>query len=134
MKLLSQDFDIYRGAAFTFSFAPVNDDDTAVELAGANARMMLKTHPDSETVLVDLSVSNGGLVIDAEHHLIAATISSVITAGLSFSKATYDLVIELSGIPYIAYRGVFTLAKLTTTLPMTPIGGGGDGGGIGGST
>ena len=60
-------------------------------LAGVTGRMQLRAKADSDTVLLELTTANGGVVIDDTLKTITLNISAVDTSALTFTSAVYSL-------------------------------------------
>lgn len=74
-----------------------------VDLTGVTARMQIREKLDSDTVILELTTENSGIIIDQVNKTITIHITAVQTAALTFSTAVYGLELVKSGdvIPFI---------------------------------
>lgn len=74
-----------------------------VDLTGVTARMQIREKLDSDTVILELTTENSGIIIDQVNKTITIHITAVQTAALTFSTAVYSLELVKSGdvIPFI---------------------------------
>lgn len=85
-----------------------------VDLTGITAKMQLRDKITSETVILELTTENGGIVIDTVNYTITIIVSATATAELAFSSAVYSLEL-ISGstvTPFI--QGTISLEKEIT--------------------
>lgn len=62
-----------------------------VPLTGYTAKMQLRSKITDETVIIELTTENGGIVIDPVNYTISLYISATDTAALSFTSAVYSM-------------------------------------------
>lgn len=83
---------IKQGATFQKTLVWEDEDGNAIVLTGATAKMQVRSTPDSDTVLVELSTDNGRIVITPLTGTIALNIPAVVTELLDApAEAVYDL-------------------------------------------
>jgi hypothetical protein len=93
----------------TFSgFHDVKLDGIAVNLTGATAKMQLRSHPadDAPLVLLELSTTNGGILIDTARGRCTFSIPAATTTVLLFTRAYYDLQLtDTNGLSVTVLKG-----------------------------
>lgn len=83
--------------------------ETPIDLTGATARMQLRSKASSGTFLHEMTTENGGIILGNATGEIYLYISSTDTSSFTFTKAVYDLEIELaSGQVRRLIRGTIT--------------------------
>ncbi len=85
-----------------------------VDLTGVTARMQIRDKLTSDTVILELTTENGGIVIDTVNYTISIIVSATQTALLSFTSAVYsmELISGSTVTPFI--QGTITLEKEIT--------------------
>jgi len=125
MPAAKKNLSIEQGATWRDSYvllqsAPVGTpvaDMLPVDLTGYSARMQVRPDYASATVLVDLTVANGGITITAAAGKISLYISAADTSALAFTDTTavYDLeLIEPAGDVIRLLRGSISLSPEVT--------------------
>jgi len=88
---------------------------TPIPLAGYTAQMQIRETLESDTVIAELTSSNGGVLIDVVNHTVSINITSAITTNFTFDTAVYSCELTDSSsrvIPFL--RGNVTLIKEVT--------------------
>lgn len=80
----------------TYTSGGIVEWNTPVPVAGYTAKMQIRQSVDSESVILELTTANGGIVIDSTNFTIAIKMTSVQTAALDFINAVYSL--ELTNV------------------------------------
>lgn len=84
--LNASDFRPYTSGGYVQFYTPL-------DMAGCTARRTIKDRVGG-TVLMDLSTTNGRIVIDNANHTITETISATDTAAITWKKGVTDLELE----------------------------------------
>jgi len=107
------DICIFQGATFNQTlFYETGEPSAPVNLAGYTAKMHIRSKPESKALILELSTSNGRIVLNEATGSIRLSISSSDTASLSVcDKAVYDL--EL-------YDGAVTTRILQGNVIISP--------------
>jgi len=88
---------------------------TPVNLTGYTARMQIRRNFASSTVLKELTVANGAIVIDNTAKTITATISATDTAGFTWTTAVFDLeMVSPGGVVTQLWSGSMRVVKEVT--------------------
>ena len=99
----------------TYTSGGVLEYNAPVSLAGATARMKIKSKLTSTTIIEELTTEDGDLAIDNTEHTITISLSATKTAGFSFTSAVYSLeIVQGTDVTEIV-QGTITLDKEVTT-------------------
>lgn len=83
-------------------------------LAGYTARMQVREKLTSDTVILEATTENGGIIIDNVDKTITIYISPLATASLDFTQAVYSLELEREGLVVPFLVGSITLQREVT--------------------
>ena len=110
------DIQINQGSDFDVTLTYKDETlGTPIDLTGYDARMQLRSTKSDATIILDLNVTNGGIVLGDALGTINIIIDDAVTAGLSFSKVYYDLeLITSAGFVSRIMEGRVTLNKEVT--------------------
>jgi len=113
LPIAEADICIFQGATLNQTLFYEQGEPTApVDLAGYTAKMQIRSKPESKAIILELSTSNGRLVLNEQVGSIRLFISAEDTAELSVcDKAVYDL--EL-------YNGSVTTRILQGNIIISP--------------
>jgi hypothetical protein len=83
-----------------------------VPITGYTAQMQIRETLESETVIAELSSSNGRIIIDPVNYTISMKLSAAITAGFNFDSAVYSMELtDAQGVVFQFLNGSITLVK-----------------------
>lgn len=82
---------IYQGATFRKRLRWVSPSGTPVDLTGCTARMQARPEKGSDTVLMDLSTSNGGITLGGTSGYIDLYLNHAATKLMEWESAVHDL-------------------------------------------
>ena len=86
-----------------------------VDLVGCEARAQIRPELESEDVLLELTTTNGRIVLGGEPGMIRVVITDEDTAALTFDSAVYDLYIDFpNGTSIRRMAGSVSLTKAVT--------------------
>jgi tRNA A37 threonylcarbamoyltransferase TsaD len=93
LPIAEADICIFQGATFNQTlFYETGEPSAPVNLAGFTAKMHIRSKPESKALILELSTSNGRIVLNEATGSIRLFISDSDTASLSVcDKAVYDL-------------------------------------------
>lgn len=113
LPIAQADICIFQGATFNQTlFYETGEPSAPVDLAGQTAKMHIRSKPESKAVILELSTTNGRIVLNETTGSIRLFISDDDTATLSVcDKAVYDL--EL-------YNGSITTRILQGNVIISP--------------
>lgn len=112
------DFAFYQNAhfeRFVTCWEPTEDGLTAINLQGYTARMQVRSAPESDEVLAELSTANGRLLIDS-YNRIRMTLTAAETAEMTpwDTPAHYDLKVSGPGGSYLVLTGRARFVRTAT--------------------
>lgn len=106
---------IEQGADFSHIVGLTNSDGSIFVLTDYDARMQIRTTVSTETVLHELTVSNGGIVINELAGQLTLVISNADTTLMTWRSGVYDLeIISDLGIVTRIMQGSATLSPEVT--------------------
>jgi len=85
---------IRQGSTFAHRFRVLNDDDTAADLTGYTARMQVRVSKNATAFMLELTTTNGRLMVDGPNGAVTLSLTSVDTAAIN-KGGRYDLEIVL---------------------------------------
>ena len=93
LPIAEADICIFQGATFNQTlFYETGEPSAPVDLAGYTAKMHIRSKPESKALILELSTTNGRIVLNETTGSIRLFISASDTASLSVcDKAVYDL-------------------------------------------
>jgi hypothetical protein len=105
-----------QGATWSRTITVTDADDDARDLSDYTARMMVRPHITSDTVLVSLRTGGHGIVITGPTGVITLTLTAAQTAALSWTRGSvYDLeLIDENGAVERLLEGDFEIVPEVT--------------------
>ena len=103
------------GANLTSTFTEP-DETTPIDLTGASARCQLRENYDSREVLLELTSSNGGLVMGGTSGTITIVVTPDQASGMTVKAGVYDIILTMAGRPLPYIQGKFTVNRTTTRV------------------
>jgi hypothetical protein len=98
---------IEKGVTFTRVLTVTDSEDNLVDFTGYTARMAIKKHRASGTVILSLTTENGRITLGgAAGTVILGPISDVITAAIEEEAGVYDLELIQGGVVQRLIKGV----------------------------
>ena len=108
-------FTIEQGATLDRTFIYKDGDGDPLDLTGFTARMHLRSRASAATTLLELTTTNGRIVITGATGTIRLVAPASVTAALNFNTAVYDLEIESAvGTVTRLLQGTIELSKEVT--------------------
>ena len=107
---------IEQGVPFVFPLVYLNPDRvTPIDLTGYSAKMQVRFQFASDVPLLDMSTSNGKIILGGALGTITADASDLETALLEGRQAVYDLLlIQPDGTPIRLLKGQVTISPRVT--------------------
>jgi hypothetical protein len=102
-----------QGSTFTETLV-VKIDGSALNLTGYTARMMVRTHPSSETIVLTLTTENGRIAITGATGTITLTISASDMDAITARSYRYDLEIVTGTTVIPLLEGAFIVSPQVT--------------------
>lgn len=92
MDTFKRNLKIKQGSTFNdVVIYKAGDPAVPVDLTGCAARMQIRSDIDSPTVLLELTTTNGGIILGGVAGTITLRIEEPVTASLAWECAVYDL-------------------------------------------
>lgn len=110
------DLVVEQGTTFRREFRKQNADGTPFNLTGWTARMQVRRRQNpAGTPLLDLTNTNGGLVLNGPAGSVTVVMSATQTAALPAERAIYDLELVAAGgdVERFIHGNVLVLAEVT---------------------
>ena len=100
LPIAEADICLFQGATFDQTlFYETGNPPVAVDLSGYTAKMHIRSKPESKALILELSTTNGRIVLNETTGSIRLFISASDTASLSIcDKAVYDLELTTGAI------------------------------------
>ena len=116
---IKNNFTIYQGQTLSeeraWASGATAETATPVDLTGCTARMQVRGDIESETVLLELTTENGGIVLGGAAGTIVIFMSAVQTAAITWTPGVYDLEIVFpDGRVRRLFYGVITVSPEVT--------------------
>lgn len=117
--------ELFQGSTFYLNISVKNADGSLKDLAGASARMQIRTAYNSSNVVEQLSTSNGEISVNATSSTLNLTLPAIRTANISVnlndtampprSKYVYDLELEESNgyVSKLLFGEIVVFAEVT---------------------
>jgi len=108
------DFECEQGATFTRNIILKDSSGSVIDITGATADMQVRETVQATSIIVELSTSNGRIVVDGPNGQLTLTIAASDTASITIS-GVYDIkVTYVSGTIDRRLEGEFVLDPQVT--------------------
>lgn len=114
MESGTYNFTIYQGATFNRVLTWKDSNNTAVNLTGYTARMMIRDCLESDAPFITLTTENGGITLGGAAGTITLSISATATAAITQSQGVYDLELVTGSTVTRLLEGAVTISKEVT--------------------
>ena len=111
-----KNFEVDLNATFSFIIAYRDENDTAIDLTGASAKMQIRDQAGGTKLAVTLTSPSGGIVIDGPTGQITVTMTPTQTSKLFYPKSSYDLMLTDSNLNKIKLIEGFMTLKRSVTI------------------
>lgn len=105
---------IDQGSTFSLLITYKDSEQNVIDLSGYDARMQLRRNHDDDTALIELTVTNGRIVLGGAAGTVQLTIAAGDTAALPAVEGVYDLELVSGSIVDKLLSGTFTIAPEVT--------------------
>ncbi len=85
-----------------------------VNLTGYSARMQVRADVDSDTVLLELTTDNSGIILDTVNSTIAISVAATDSADISWDSGVYSLELVSGSVVSVLLEGSVTILKEVT--------------------
>ena len=90
MPAIKRDLTIEKGATFEKIFILKDTDGNEKDLSGYTAAMHIRSVIDSTDILVELTTTNGGVILNASPGQVKIRILATVTKDFTWNDAVYD--------------------------------------------
>tara|TARA_R110002153_G_scaffold6602_1_gene30361 strand:+ start:418 stop:768 length:351 start_codon:yes stop_codon:yes gene_type:complete len=90
-------FIIEQGATFAQTLTLKDANDTLIDLTGFTGSMHFRQNPDSDTTVLDISTTNGRMVLNGTAGTLVCTVSATDTAALTATDGIFDCEVTSGG-------------------------------------
>lgn len=110
-----KNFEVDQNATFSFVVEYKDDNETAIDLTGASAKMQVRDAKGGTKLAVTLTSPSGGIVINGSLGKLTVTLTPTQTNKLFYPKSVYDImVIDSNGNKIKLLEGFMTLNRSVT--------------------
>jgi len=110
-----KNFEVDQNATFSFVIEYKDNNDNAIDLTGASAKMQVRDTKGGAKLAVTLTSPSGGIVIDPLNGKLTIKMTPTQTNKLFYPKSSYDLmVVDSNGNKIKLLEGFMTLNRSVT--------------------
>ena len=110
-----KNFEVDQNATFSFVVEYKDDNETAIDLTGASAKMQVRDVKGGTKLAVTLTSPSGGIVINGPLGKLTVTLTPTQTNKIFYPKSVYDImVIDSNGNKIKLLEGFMTLNRSVT--------------------
>jgi hypothetical protein len=110
-----KNFEVDQNATFSFVVEYKDENDSAIDLTGASAKMQVRDVKGGTKLAVTLTSPSGGIVIDGPLGKLTVTLTPTQTNKVFYPKSSYDImVIDSNGNKIKLLEGFMTLNRSVT--------------------
>ena len=110
-----KNFEVDQNATFSFVVEYKDNNDNAIDLTGASAKMQVRDTKGGAKLAVTLTSPSGGIVIDPANGKLTIKMTPTQTNKLFYPKSSYDLmVVDSNGNKIKLLEGFMTLNRSVT--------------------
>jgi hypothetical protein len=110
-----KNFEVDQNATFSFVVEYKDNNETAIDLTGASAKMQVRDVKGGSKLAVTLTSPSGGIVINGPLGKLNVTLTPTQTNKLFYPKSVYDImVIDSNGNKIKLLEGFMTLNRSVT--------------------
>jgi hypothetical protein len=110
-----KNFEVDQNATFSFVLEYKDDNENAIDLNGASAKMQIRDIRGGAKLAVTLTSPSGGIVIDGPNGKLTITLTPTQTNKLFYPKSVYDIMLVDSNANKIKLlEGFMTLNRSVT--------------------
>ena len=110
-----KNFEVDQNATFSFVVEYKDNNETAIDLTGASAKMQVRDAKGGTKLAVTLTSPSGGIVINGPLGKLTVTLTPTQTNKIFYPKSVYDImVIDSNGNKIKLLEGFMTLNRSVT--------------------
>jgi hypothetical protein len=110
-----KNFEVDQNATFNFVLEYKDDEDNAIDLTGASAKMQIRDTKGGSKLAVTLTSPSGGITIDGPSGILNIKMTPTQTNKLFYPKSSYDvMVVDSNGNKIKLLEGFMTLNRSVT--------------------
>ncbi len=110
-----KNFEVDQNATFSFIVEYKDEDDNAIDLSGASAKMQVRDTKGGSKLAVTLTSPSGGITIDGPNGRLTVKMTPTQTSKIFYPKSSYDvMVVDSNGNKIKLLEGFMTLNRSVT--------------------
>ena len=110
-----KNFEVDQNATFSFVVEYKDENDNAIDLSGASAKMQVRDTKGGSKLAVTLTSPSGGITIDGPNGKLTVKMTPTQTSKIFYPKSSYDvMVIDSNGNKIKLLEGFMTLSRSVT--------------------
>jgi hypothetical protein len=110
-----KNFEVDQNATFSFVVEYKDENDNAIDLTGASAKMQVRDTKGGSKLAVTLTSPSGGITIDGPNGKLTVKMTPTQTNKIFYPKSSYDvMVIDSNGNKIKLLEGFMTLNRSVT--------------------
>lgn len=110
-----KNFEVDQNATFSFVVEYKDENDNAIDLSGASAKMQVRDTRGGTKLAVTLTSPSGGITIDGPNGKLTVKMTPTQTSKIFYPKSSYDLmVVDSNGNKIKLLEGFMTLNRSVT--------------------
>jgi hypothetical protein len=110
-----KNFEVDQNATFSFIVEYKDENDNAIDLSGASAKMQVRDTKGGSKLAVTLTSPSGGITLDGPNGKLTVKMTPTQTSKIFYPKSSYDvMVIDSNGNKIKLLEGFMTLNRSVT--------------------
>jgi hypothetical protein len=110
-----KNFEVDQNATFSFIVEYKDENDDAIDLTGASAKMQVRDTKGGNKLAVTLTSPSGGITIDGPNGKLTVRMTPTQTSKIFYPKSSYDvMVVDSNGNKIKLLEGFMTLNRSVT--------------------
>jgi hypothetical protein len=110
-----KNFEVDQNATFSFIVEYKDENDDAIDLTGASAKMQVRDTKGGSKLAVTLTSPSGGITIDGPNGKLTVIMTPTQTSKIFYPKSSYDvMVVDSNGNKIKLLEGFMTLNRSVT--------------------
>lgn len=110
-----KNFEVDQNATFSFVVEYKDENDNAIDLSGASAKMQVRDTKGGTKLAVTLTSPSGGITIDGPNGKLTVKMTPTQTSKIFYPKSSYDvMVVDSNGNKIKLLEGFMTLNRSVT--------------------
>jgi hypothetical protein len=110
-----KNFEVDQNATFSFIVEYKDENDNAIDLSGASAKMQVRDTKGGAKLAVTLTSPSGGIIIDGPNGKLTVKMTPTQTSKIFYPKSSYDvMVVDSNGNKIKLLEGFMTLNRSVT--------------------